>query len=309
MPIPDYQTVMLPLLRFAADQQEHSNREAIEALSQHFSLTEDERRELLPSGRQPTFDNRVTWAITYLRKAGLLEPTRRAHFRITSRGRAVLNERLERVDVKFLEQFPEFISFRGTRIREGRRSVVPAEQNIVLPEPDTATPEEEIEAAHQKVRNALATELLQQVMSCSPAFFERLVVDLLLHMGYGGTRQDAGQAIGKSGDGGIDGIIKEDRLGLDVIYIQAKRWEGSVGRPEVQKFVGALQGQRSRKGILITTSSFTSDAVRYAEMIENKIVLIDGETLARLMINHSVGVSPVVTHEIKRIDSDYFVEA
>jgi len=150
--------------------------------------------------------------------------------------------------------------------------------------------------------------LIQQIMSCSPAFFERLVIDLLLRMGYGGTRKDAGQAIGRSGDGGIDGIIKEDRLGLDVIYIQAKRWEGPVGRPEIQKFVGALQGQRARKGIFITTSSFTSDATNYASMIENKVVLIDGERLAKLMIDNNVGVSTITAYEIKKVDSDYFVE-
>ena len=171
------------------------------------------------------------------------------------------------------------------------------------------TPEEEIEAAYQRIRNDLADEIVQQIMSCSPAFFERLVIDLLVRMGYGGTRKDAGQAVGKSGDGGIDGIIKEDRLGLDVIYLQAKRWEGTVGRPEIQKFVGALQGQRARRGIFITTSSFTKEAVQYTSMIENKVVLIDGEMLAKLMIDHGVGVSAVATYEVKRVDTDYFSDA
>ena len=220
----------------------------------------------------------------------------------------VLETEPARVDMKYLERYPEFVAFRTKRNRsDGDRSPdISFPQNEAV---ENETPEEAIEAAHQRLRNELAEELLQQIMACSPAFFERLVVDLLLRMGYGGTRKDAGQAIGRSGDGGIDGIIKEDRLGLDAIYIQAKRWEGSVGRPEIQKFVGALQGQRARKGIFITTSSFTRDATNYASMIENKVVLIDGEMLAKLMIDSNVGVSAIVTYDIKRVDSDYFTEA
>jgi restriction system protein len=308
MPIPDFQTVMLPLLRLASDRQEHSVRQAVESLSEFFSLSDQERRELLPSGRQATFDNRVAWAVTYLKKAGLLEPTRRSHFRVTPRGLQVLNGQPARVDMKYLERYPEFVEFRTKRNhREDGvpTSVAPAQDE----EPETQTPEEAIEEAHQRLRNDLAADLLQQIMACSPGFFERLVVDLLLRMGYGGTRKDAGQAIGKSGDGGIDGIIKEDRLGLDVIYIQAKRWDGSVGRPEIQKLVGALQGQRAKKGIFITTSYFTQEALHYTSMIENKVVLIDGETLAKLMIDNNVGVSAIATYEIKRVDSDYFAEA
>jgi restriction system protein len=306
MPVPDFQTIMLPLLRFTKDRREHSTRDAIEALADFFSLTDAERKELLPSGQQAAFDNRVAWAVSYLKKAGLLEATRRAHFRITDRGCSVLQENTDRVDVKYLERYPEFVEF---RTRRNAPDAPASHQKPAVGEVEEQTPEEAIEAAHQRLRNDLATELLQQIMSCSPTFFERLVVDLLLKMGYGGTRKDAGQAIGRSGDGGIDGIIKEDRLGLDAIYIQAKRWEGSVGRPEIQKFVGALQGQRAKKGIFITTSSFTSDAASYANMIENKVVLIDGELLAKLMIDNGVGVSSVATYEIKRVDSDYFVEA
>ncbi|HET8656518.1 MAG TPA: restriction endonuclease [Longimicrobiaceae bacterium] len=303
MPIPDFQTVMLPLLQFSADGEEHSKRSALEALANAFSLTETERRELLPSGRQATFDNRVAWATTYLKKAGLLASTRRAHFRITDRGRSVLAENPERVDMKLLERFPEYLEFRSPGSDDGAGA--PALTNEPAVE---QTPEEEIEAAYQRIRIDLADELQQQIMSCSPAFFERLVVDLIVRMGYGGNRKEAGQAVGKSGDGGIDGIIKEDRLGLGVIYLQAKRWGGSVGRPEIQKFVGALQGQRARRGIFITTSFFTKEAVQYTSMIENKVVLIDGEMLAQLMIDHGVGVSPVATYEIKRVDSDYFAE-
>lgn len=295
---------MLPLLRFAADDQEHSKQESVEALAAEFTLSETERREPLPSGRQATFDNRVAWATTYLKKAGLLAATRRAHFRITGRGHEVLAEDPERVDMKLLERFPEFVEFR-TRRNDDAQAGAPAVMNEPAAE---QTPEEEIEAAYQRIRNDLADEILQQIMSCSPVFFERLVIDLLVRMGYGGTRKDAGQAVGKSGDGGIDGIIKEDRLGLDVIYLQAKRWEGTVGRPEIQKFVGALQGQRARRGIFITTSSFTKEAVQYTSMIENKVVLVDGEMLAKLMIDHGVGVSAVAAYEVKRVDTDYFSE-
>lgn len=303
MPIPDYQTIMLPLLAFAGDQREHSARESIDYLAQEFRLTDAERKELLTSGQQ-TFDNRVGWAITYVKKAGLLEATRRSHFRITERGVAALKANPKRIDVKFLERYPEFVEFRTRRTETGTAGAsVPAAVAA-----DESTPEDAIEAAYQRIRNALSNEIVQQIMSCSPSFFERLVVDLLVKMGYGGSRRDAGQAIGKSNDGGVDGIIKEDRLGLDVIYIQAKRWEGTVGRPEIQKFVGALQGLRARKGIFITTSSFSAEALQYVSMIESKVVLIDGQTLASFMIDHGVGVSPVASYEIKRVDTDYFAE-
>lgn len=302
MPIPDYQTLMLPVLRFARDGEEHSNREAIDALADEFALTAEERIELLPSGQQATFANRVQWAITYLKKAGLLEPTRRSHFRATGRGRETLATGLDRIDVKYLDRYPEFVEFRT------RRSADPVAGTRVPKSEveDEQTPAEAIEAASQRLRSELSFDLLRQIKRASPAFFERLVIDVLVRMGYGGTRRDAGEAIGGTGDGGIDGIIKEDRLGLDVIYIQAKRWEGSVGRPEIQKFVGALHGQRARKGIFITSSHFTAEAIQYAAVIESKVVLIDGNTLAGLMIDHGVGVTPIATYEIKRVDSDYF---
>lgn len=304
MTIPDYQTVMLPLLRLASDGHEHSARAAIEKLAVQFELSEQERKELLPSGRQATFDNRVGWARTYMKKAGLLESRRRGYFRITSRGLDTLQKNLPAINVKFLEQFPEFVEFRAKRAYNGKPELSEGTQ-----EGEEQTPEEAIETAHQSIRNSLASELIQQIMDCSPDFFERLVVDLLVRMGYGGTRKDAGQAVGQSGDGGIDGIIKEDRLGLDVLYIQAKRWEGPVGRPEIQKFVGALQGQRAKKGIFVTTSSFSKQAVDYVSLIESNVVLVDGETLAKLMIDNNVGVSVVATYEIRRVDSDYFNEA
>lgn len=301
MAIPDYQSIMLPLLIFAGDKQEHSLRETIEFLAQKFILTDDERKELLPSGRQPTFDNRVGWARTYLKKAGLLDSTKRAYFQITSRGLAVLKSKPREIDNQFLKQFPEFIEFQG----QGKGTSKKKEVEKI----GEQTPEEEIEAAYQQVQQGLAYDILQTVISCSPAFFEQLVVDLVVKMGYGGTRRDAGQAIGKSGDGGIDGIIKEDRLGLDIVYIQAKRWDtSSIGRPELQKFAGALQGRRARKGIFITTSTFTKNAIEYASSIDTKIVLIDGGMLAQLMIDYSIGVNTIATYELKRIDNDYFTE-
>lgn len=301
MAIPDYQTVMLPLLRFAVDQQEHSLREAIDKLAEEFGLTDEERKELLPSGQQEVFMNRVGWARTYMKKAGLLESTRRGYFKVTERGLKVLRQDLARIDINFLEQFEEFRQFRALRHQR-------IEEGEVEVETPQKTPEEALESAFKQLRDGLSTDLLQQMKSSSPSLFEKIVVELLVKMGYGGSRQDAGRAIGKCGDEGIDGIIKEDRLGLDIIYIQAKRWENTVGRPEVQKFAGALQGQRAKKGIMITTSTFSQEAYDYASRIDSKIVLIDGERLAQLMIDHNLGVSPMATYEIKKVDSDYFTE-
>jgi restriction system protein len=300
MSIPDYQSIMLPLLKLTADKQEHSLRETIETLADKFKLTEDERKEFLPSGQQAIFDNRVGWARTYLKKAGLVETTRRGYFKITNRGLEVLEKKPGEIKVAFLKQFPEFVEFQNLKREKDEKS----DDHKELYE----TPEETIETAHQIIKQKLATELLQNMKNISPAFFEKIVIDLLVKMGYGGTRKDAGKAIGRSGDEGIDGIINEDRLGLDIVYVQAKRWENVVGRPEIQKFVGALQGQRAKKGIFITTSTFTKDAIDYVSRIESKLVLIDGDTLAQLMIDHNVGVSPMAVYEIKRIDFDYFTE-
>ncbi len=301
MSIPDYQSIMLPLLRFAGDSAEHSLREAIDTLADQFKLSADERQTLLPSGQQTFFDNRVGWARTYLKKAGLLESTRRGYFRISPRGKDVLSKNPASINIAYLKQFAEFVEFQTTH--------KPRFAGDDSSEPDDSqTPAEDIESAYQRVKQGLAEELLQAVAKASPSFFERLVIDLLLKMGYGGTRLDAGERLGRSGDGGVDGIIKEDRLGLDAIYVQAKRWDGAVGRPEIQKFAGALQGQRARKGIFITTSSFTSEAHEYIERIDSKIVLIDGETLSRLMIDYNVGVAPLAVYELKKVDLDYFTE-
>ena len=314
MAIPDYQTLMVPLLELAGDGREHAMREAVEELSTTFQLTGAERRELLPSGQQPTFDNRVHWARTYLKAARLLDSPRRGYFKITSKGSDLLAKRPDRIDVRFLSQFPEFLEFRSRRGTRVKPQPAPpprsseAHEGTETPEEQTETPEEQVEGAYEDIREGLAAELRQQVRDSSPAFFERLVVDLLVRMGYGGTRQDAGEAIGGTGDGGIDGIIKEDRLGLDIVYVQAKRWEGQVGRPEIQKFAGALQGQRARKGVFITTSSFSREAEDYARSIDSKIILIDGARLAQLMIDFNVGVTPFATYELKKVDADYFAE-
>ena len=307
MPIPDYQTCMLPFLRFLADGSEHSLQEAEEYLARHFKLSEAQRAELLPSGQQGVFKNRIGWARTYLKKACLVVAPKRGVFKITDRGLETLAKNPVRIDGKFLEQFLEFTEFRdSTKVTNGIRA---GSDSVIAIPPTMTTPEEAIELAYQGLREQLAQELLAVVLNCSPTFFEQLVVDLLVKMGYGGSRRDAGERIGQTGDGGIDGIIKEDRLGLDAIFIQAKRWQGSVGRPEIQKFVGALQGQRAKKGVFITTSSYTPDAIDYASRIDTKVVLIDGKTLSALMIDFDVGVSVAASYVVKRVDSDYFEEA
>lgn len=302
MAIPDFQSFMLPLLKFASDGKEHSQSEASEALSHHFSITEPERREMLPSGRQTRFNNRVAWANVYLRKSGFLESTRRGRFKITERGQEILRSNPARIDVKFLMKNGD------AEFREFHRPSRP-DGNHEEPSIETVrTPREIMDAGYQEMRRDLSQEIIKRIKSSSPRFFEHLVVELLVAMGYGGSRKDAGEAVGQSGDGGVDGIIKEDRLGLDVIYLQAKRWEGTVGRPIVQAFAGSLEGHRARKGVLITTSQFSPDALDYVTRIEKKIVLIDGDELAKLMIDFGIGVAADATYEIKRLDTDYFEE-
>lgn len=295
MAIPDFQTTMLPLLKFAADGKEHTLREAIDALTAEFHLTEEERKQMLESGMQ-VFDNRVAWAKSYMKKAGLLSFPGRSRFKITERGLKLLEEQPGKIDIKLLKRYPEFIEFRQKKEDEEETIDVGQER----------TPREQIESGYKKIRSDLQIELLDTIKTCSPEFFENLVVDLLVRMGYGGSRIDAGQAIGRSGDEGIDGIIKEDRLGLDIVYVQAKRWQSGVGRPEIQKFAGALAGKRARKGIFITTSTFSADAREYVSNIEAKIVLIDGKQLTDFMIDNNVGVTTEAAYEIKKIDSDYF---
>ena len=293
---------MLPLLKFAGDNQEHTIRETIDHIADTFKLTEQDRKEVLPSGSQYIIDNRVGWARTYLKKAGLLESPKRSYFKITSLGIDVLKKNPAEINIKFLEQFPLFIEFRNTKKEKDENEEHEVETG------STQTPQELLEYGYQKIRKDLSQELLGFVKQSSPRFFEKLVVELLLSMGYGGSRKDAGQAIGQSGDGGIDGIIKEDKLGLDVIYIQAKRWENVVGSKEIRNFVGSLVGQKANKGVFITTSGFTKDALEYVKTITHKVILIDGEMLTQLMIENNIGVSKVISYDIKKIDSDYFVE-
>ena len=304
MAIPDYQSLMLPVLRLASGGHEHKFRDAVDQLADEFELTDEERNELLPSGSQAVFNNRVGWARSYLKQAGLLKSPKRGYFSITDKGLALLSENPQVVNVSMLERYPEFLDFKARR-KEKTNEI---DHETTAEASSAQTPEDSLAAAYRTLRNNLEQEILETIAESSPTFFERLVVDLLVRMGYGGNRQDAGRALGRSGDGGIDGIINEDRLGLDVIYIQAKRWDGTVGRPEIQKFAGALQGQRARKGIFITTSNFSKEAVEYASLIELKIILIDGSRLSSLMVENNVGVSTVGQYEVKRIDSDYFDE-
>jgi restriction system protein len=261
MAIPDYQSIMLPLLKFAGDKKEHSIREAIEHISKLFNLSEDEIKELLPSRQQPIISNRTAWAKTYLKKAGLLDSTKRSYFKITENGLAVLKENPTEINVKYLDRFPKFTEFRTLKKEEKEQQEQEGQQ----------TPQEQLEFSYIRINNELAQEILKTVKITQSDFFERLVVELLLKMGYGGSRKDAGEAIGKSGDEGIDGIIKEDKLGLDVIYIQAKKWEGTVGRPEIHKFVGALHGQGAKKGVFLTTSNFSKEALEYASNLTLRV--------------------------------------
>lgn len=304
--IPDYQSIMLPLLKLVSDGHVHKYSNLVDSLAIQFKLTYEERKELLTSGKQAVFDNRVGWAKTYLKKAGLLNLPKRANVVITELGKQTLDKNPTRIDSKFLKQFPSFLEFQN-----GSKNVDETEEEEnTFNETNEETPEETLEKAYQRIRKILVSELLNKIIDLSPAFFERLVVELLVKMGYGGSMKDAGKAIGRSGDEGIDGTIKEDKLGLDIIYIQAKRWKqgNTVGRPEIQKFVGALAGQGSKKGIFITTSGFTKDAIEYMPRTDLKIALIDGEQLAQLMIDYNLGCTSQQTYDLKKIDIDYFEE-
>lgn len=298
MPIPDYQSLMLPVMKYVSDGQEHTTKEVRQKIAEMLHLSDEELSERLPSGIQTTFDNRVGWAMTYLKKSALLMSPKRGVVLITNRGRNVVQQNPDKIDTKFLEQFKEYLEFKSLRHDkpEGGCDIHPPE----------LTPEEILENSYQDLRNQLANELLELVMQCPPEFFENLVVDLLVAMGYGGSRSDAGRAVGKSGDDGIDGIIKEDRLGLDVVNIQAKRWQNTVGRPEIQAFVGSLAGNRAKKGVFITTSKFSNEAHEYVRRIEQKVILIDGEQLAQYMIDYDIGVSKEAQYTVKKIDLDYF---
>lgn len=303
--IPTYEEIMLPMLKYISDGEEHSLSEVHDALAEYFELDDEEIRELLPSGQQPIFRNRVGWARTYLKKAGLLSSPKRAHFKITDRGINFLKENPGEITSKDLTRFDEFVKFQTVKKTPNKNSVTSNDVNAKVSD---QTPEEVLEYAYQKIKNDLANELIDIIKSCSPAFFEKLVIDLLIAMGYGGSRKDAGEAMGKSGDGGIDGIIKEDKLGLDIIYLQAKRWENAVPVKEIRDFTGALASKKAKKGIFISTSSFPKSVYEFVSQIEYKIILIDGQRLAELMIENNVGLSIINSYQIKTIDSDYFEE-
>jgi restriction system protein len=301
MPIPDFQTLMLPVLDVHADGKDWVRAPLRDVLAARFDLSADERAEMLPSGNQRRFDNRLAWTLTHLVQAGLLIRPVRGVTRITDRGRAVFAEHPDRVDMGILNEFEEYGRFRSAGSR-------PATDGQRLAATRDDTPEEAIEAAHQQLTAALADDLLDKMLQAEPDFFEQLVVDVLVAMGYGGSKADAGQRLGRSGDGGLDGVIREDRLGLDVIYVQAKRWDPSqqVSRPDVQAFAGALQGARASKGVFITTSTFSKPARDFADSLAVRLILVDGDELARLMIEHGVGVTVRQTYELKRVDEDYF---
>ena len=286
------------MLRFCKDGRDYTNREILDALANYYTLTDDERKQLLPSGQQRVFDNRVAWARAHMKMAGLLENTKRGVFHITTRGKEVLSQNLTGINLNFLRQYPEY-----QEAREKPKDSLPTKEEEVQ------TPEEQIEQAYELLRENLSSELLSQLKTASPAFFEKVVVDVLVKMGYGGSLKDAGKAIGRSRDEGIDGIINEDRLGLDSIYIQAKKWDGTISRPEIQKFAGALQGKRARKGVFITTSDFSAGAREFVTNIDSKIILIDGKQLAGLMIEYGVGVSNEAVYELKKLDSDFFSDS
>lgn len=304
MAIPDYQSFMLPFLRAIADGEEHTLRELYECLADELNLSDQEREQMLPSGRQRVFHNRIGWARTYLKKAGLLDAVKRGVFRVTDKGQELLASRPKEISVKTLEQFPKFLEFKYSSSTQAEKQTDEStvESNL--------TPTEQIDTAFKTITSDLVDELLDTIYGCTPKYFEQLVVELMLKMGYGGYREDAGIPTQYTNDGGIDGIINEDPLGLDTIYLQAKRYarDKSIGRPDVQGFAGALDMQKARKGVFITTSRFSKDALEYVSLIEKSIVLIDGEELARLMIKNNLGVSVKQTYEIKQIDSDYFNE-
>ncbi|ALG70127.1 restriction endonuclease [Azospirillum thiophilum] len=304
MAIPDFQTLMLPVLKIAAGGGEVRIRDVVDILADEFALTDEERAHRVPSKQQTTFGNRVSWAKSYLSKAGLVELTRRAHFRITETGRQVLNSPPDRITVRFLEQFPAF-----KEAREGEAEAVAATETVLPVADNPLTPDEVMRQAHARIEASLADEILQRVQSGTPAFFEKTVVRLLITMGYGGSVTELDKAlVGKSGDDGVDGVIDQDPLGLDRVYVQAKRYAdgNTVGAGAIRDFFGSLNLFKATKGLFVTTSAFTTSARETADRLGTRIVLIDGIQLAKLMIRHEVGCRIEETLHIKRVDEDFF---
>jgi restriction system protein len=305
MAIPDYQSLMLPVLSTSSSG-ERRIADVVKNLADELGLTPEERTQLLPSGAQTLFANRVHWAKTYLSKAGLIEGTRRGYFKITPRGQKVLASNPARIDNEFLSQFEEFEKFRRRATQETADNPREAEPEPLLNQ--TQTPDETMRAAHRQIDASLAQDSLERVRLAPPEFFERLIVNLLLRMGFGGSITDAGRALGRSGDDGVDGVIDQDALGLDRIYIQAKRYAvgNNIGSGAIRDFFGSLDRHKATKGLFVTTSSFSSGAVETAQFLSKRIVLIDGEYLARLMIRNNVGCRVEDTLEIKKLDEDFF---
>ena len=301
MTIPTYEQFMYPFLEYLGDEKEHTLKELYDYLPKYFQLTDEQIQQLLPSGKQSIVVNRIGWARTYLKNAGLINSPKRAVFQITERGKSVLkDESIHEINESILKRFPEFMTFKYGKTNENESS-----SNS---EADSSTPLEIIEQNFALLKHSVQHDLLNKIMECSPSFFEQLIVELLVAMGYGGSIKDAGQAVGKSGDGGIDGIIKEDVLGLDKIYLQGKRWSNPVSRPDIQAFVGSLLGVKANKGVFITTSRFTKEAIEYAQNVDRSLILIDGEKLTDLMFEYNVGVSNETVLTLKKIDLDYFEE-
>jgi restriction system protein len=303
MAVPDYQSLMLPVLKAAANGEVRIS-DVVTSLADQLGLSEENRAELLPSGRQRTFDNRVHWARTYLVKAGLLESTRRGHITITDRGRQALASNPDRIDIHYLSQFPEFQDFRSRSTGGGEE----AGEKQELVSSDDRTPDEVMRSAHREIERALRQELLDRVLAAPPTFFEGLVVNLLVSMGYGGSLEAAGQELGRSGDGGVDGVIDQDALGLDRVYIQAKRYQpgNPVTAGQIRDFFGSLDRFKAAKGVLVTTSAFTRDAKDTVAQLSKRIVLIDGDQLAELMIKYDVGCRAEETLYLKKVDEDFF---
>jgi restriction system protein len=304
MPIPGYQEFMLPLVKLAADGQEHKTTDAIETFADRLGLSREDREAMLPSGTQTRLYNRVTWALTYMTKSLLLEKTGRGRFKIAPRGVEVLKGSPKEINNAFLEQFPEYRAFTSTKHNASAAS--PALQMSEVEADKSLTPLEQVEGGYKELRTTLIAELLERVRAMKPKMFEQLVVDVLVAMGYGGSQLDAAQVVGKSGDGGIDGVIKEDRLGLDMVYIQAKRYESDIGPAAIREFVGSLGEHRATKGVFITCAGFTTGARDAAAKAHSRIVLIDGDQLAEYMIDNGVGVTDYKTYTVKKLDSDYF---
>ena len=308
MAIPDFKSFFYPFLKLSSDRKEHSLSEVRDFMTIYFSLTDEDKSEKVPSGTQTKFDNRIYWTKSYFIKAKLINQTKRAHFVITDRGFAFYSKFSDSITINDLKEFDEFKVFSQGSNHDGEISITSEKIDTAISE--NKTPLEKLEESYLFIHKELAIELLDKIKTNSWQFFEDLVIDLMVKMGYGGSRNTAGQSIKRTNDEEIDGIINEDKLGLDVIYLQAKKWtnDGGIGRPEIQKFVGALHGQRAKKGVFITTSYFAKTAYEYVKSIDPKVILIDGETLANLMIEYGLGTSTVESYHIKKLDLDYFEE-